>query len=86
MIFPAMGARNDADQPIYSMTTSQMAPLFCGTDADFFDPSVHTIVAPLKGPQASTFEPVRYGDYLMERLDKNYSWKGPPRTMVSGNL
>lgn len=55
----------------------------------FFDPSVHTVVAPLpltSSPSSDTavsFEPVRYGDYLMERLDKNYSWKGPPRKMAS---
>ena len=42
----------------------------------FFDPSVHAVVAPLPGlgPAAGEgegegFEPVRYGDYLMERLD-----------------
>ena len=33
-----------------------------------------------------SFEPVRYGDYLMERLDANYSWKGPPRTMATSRL
>ena len=42
----------------------------------FFDPSMHTIVAPIEeigGGEA--FEPVKYGDYLMERLDKNYAYR-----------
>jgi isopenicillin N synthase-like dioxygenase len=42
----------------------------------FFDPSMHTMVAPIEeigGGEA--FEPVKYGDYLMERLDKNYAYR-----------
>ena len=42
----------------------------------FFDPSMHTMVAPIAeigGGEA--FEPVNYGDYLMERLDKNYAYR-----------
>ena len=55
----------------------------------FFDPSVHAVVAPLPGlgpaagGEGEGFEPVRYGDYLMERLDANYSWKGKPRRLPS---
>ena len=42
----------------------------------FFDPSVHTTVAPIPGIDgAEIFEAVRYGDYLMERLDKNYAYR-----------
>ncbi len=42
----------------------------------FFDPSMHTVVAPI--PELGggvAFEPVKYGDYLMERLDKNYTYR-----------
>jgi isopenicillin N synthase-like dioxygenase len=42
----------------------------------FFDPSMHTMVAPIEGIKgAQAFEPVKYGDYLMERLDKNYAYR-----------
>lgn len=43
----------------------------------FFDPGMDTAVAPWPGctaaGQAPRFEPVVYGDYLLERIDKNYS-------------
>ncbi|MGE3359292.1 MAG: isopenicillin N synthase family dioxygenase [Acidimicrobiia bacterium] len=42
----------------------------------FFDPHLDTVVAPLPSctpaGTAPRFEPVRYGDYLMERLTRNY--------------
>jgi isopenicillin N synthase-like dioxygenase len=45
----------------------------------FFDPSLDTVVecpAPLLGPgEAPRHPPVRYGDYVMERLDKNYAYR-----------
>jgi isopenicillin N synthase-like dioxygenase len=51
-----------------------------GTDrysiAYFHDPSMDTVIAPL--PMGTRrFPPVRYGDYLMERLDKNYEYRRP---------
>lgn len=47
----------------------------------FFDPSMHTMVAPIPGVEdAADFEAVRYGDYLMERLDKNYAYRRNTRT------
>ncbi len=42
--------------------------------AYFHDPSMDAIVAPLPGSTAQ-FPAVRYGDYLMERLDKNYAYR-----------
>ncbi len=42
--------------------------------AYFYDPSMDAIVAPLPGSTAQ-FPAVRYGDYLMERLDKNYAYR-----------
>jgi len=42
----------------------------------FFDPSMHTTVAPIEEIGGGIdFEPVRYGDYLMARLDKNYAYR-----------
>lgn len=42
----------------------------------FFDPSMHTMVAPIKEIAGGVaLEPVKYGDYLMERLDKNYAYR-----------
>jgi len=45
----------------------------------FYDPGTDTIVAPLPGCCAAAnpprFEPVRYGDYLMTRLDANYAYR-----------
>ncbi len=45
----------------------------------FFDPSMDCVVAPLKHCVRSDGEPelppVRYGDYLMERIDKNYDYR-----------
>jgi isopenicillin N synthase-like dioxygenase len=47
----------------------------------FFDPSMDSIVEVLpscQGPQhPPEFPPVRYGDYLMERLDRNYAYRKP---------
>ena len=43
----------------------------------FFDPHPSTVVAPLPScvdvARPARFEPVLYGDYLMERLNKNYT-------------
>jgi isopenicillin N synthase-like dioxygenase len=45
----------------------------------FFDPSLDTIVeCPpqlLAAGEAPKHPPVRYGDYVMERLDKNYAYR-----------
>ncbi|MEM7173510.1 MAG: 2-oxoglutarate and iron-dependent oxygenase domain-containing protein [Pseudomonadota bacterium] len=41
----------------------------------FFDPDVDTVVSPLLADPGGAFTPVRYGDYLMERLDKNYAYR-----------
>jgi isopenicillin N synthase-like dioxygenase len=42
--------------------------------AYFHDPSMDTVVEPLPmGPRR--YAPTRYGDYLMERLDKNYNYR-----------
>lgn len=41
----------------------------------FFDPSMDALITPLTGEKASK-ETLRYGDYLMERLDKNYRYRG----------
>lgn len=38
----------------------------------FFDPGMDTVITPVTGGDA---DPIRYGDYLMERLDKNYSYR-----------
>ena len=38
----------------------------------FYDPGMDTIITPVTGGEA---DPIRYGDYLMERLDKNYSYR-----------
>lgn len=47
----------------------------------FFDPSMDAVVAPLPNSvaegQVRAFAPLRYGDYLMERLDKNYDYRKP---------
>ena len=48
----------------------------------FFDPSMDAVVAPV--PQCartggSDLPPVRYGDYLMERIDKNYDYRKDER-------
>lgn len=42
--------------------------------AYFHDPSMDAVVAPLPGA-AAQWPAVRYGDYLMERLDKNYAYR-----------
>ena len=40
----------------------------------FFDPHVDTIVEPfVNAGETQHYEPVRYGDYLRERLDKNHT-------------
>ena len=37
---------------------------------------MHTMVAPIKEiAGGAALEPVKYGDYLMERLDKNYAYR-----------
>jgi isopenicillin N synthase-like dioxygenase len=42
----------------------------------FFDPSMHTMVAPIEEiGGGEPFAPVKYADYLMERLDKNYAYR-----------
>ncbi|MFO1056386.1 MAG: 2-oxoglutarate and iron-dependent oxygenase domain-containing protein [Dongiaceae bacterium] len=44
----------------------------------FFDPHTDTVVAPVAGcrrPGEPAMPPVRYGDYLMERIDKNYAYR-----------
>jgi isopenicillin N synthase-like dioxygenase len=46
----------------------------------FFDPSMDCVVAPLTGPGAGEFPPVRYGDYLMERIDRNYDYRSRLRS------
>lgn len=49
----------------------------------FFDPSMECTVAPLEECLAPgedpQFPPVRYGDYLMERIDKNYDYRKDER-------
>lgn len=45
--------------------------------AYFHDPSMDSVVAPLPGA-AAQWPPVRYGDYLMERLDRNYAYRAAP--------
>jgi isopenicillin N synthase-like dioxygenase len=42
--------------------------------AYFHDPSMDAVVAPLPGA-AAQWPAVRFGDYLMERLDKNYAYR-----------
>lgn len=44
--------------------------------AYFHDPSMDAVVTPLP-MGARRFPAVRYGDYLMERLDKNYAYRQP---------
>jgi isopenicillin N synthase-like dioxygenase len=48
----------------------------------FFDMSMDSIVETLPtchGPESPpSFPPVRYGDYLMERLDRNYAYRKAP--------
>ena len=46
----------------------------------FFDPSMNCVVAPLAGRAASALPPVRYGDYLMERIDRNYNYRSRLRS------
>jgi isopenicillin N synthase-like dioxygenase len=44
----------------------------------FFDPNMDTLVSRLPGVNDGTpprWAPVRFGDYLMERLDKNYAYR-----------
>lgn len=38
----------------------------------FFDPGMDTVIVPVTDSDA---DPIRYGEYLMERLDKNYSYR-----------
>ncbi len=39
----------------------------------FYDPGMDTVITPVTGDRSAA--PIRYGDYLMERLDKNYSYR-----------
>ncbi|MNC90675.1 hypothetical protein D3C83_68050 [compost metagenome] len=45
----------------------------------FFDPAMDTEVAPLpacvSAGAAPRFAPVRFGDYVMQRLDRNYAYR-----------
>jgi len=43
----------------------------------FFDMDMDSVVECLPGTGEPGFPPVRYGDYLMERLDKNYTYRKP---------
>ena len=46
----------------------------------FFDMAMDSIVEVLPTCRAArSIRPVRYGDYLMERLDKNYAYRQQPR-------
>ena len=51
----------------------------------FFDPNMHTLVSPLptcvSADNPARYEPVVYGDYLMERLNKNHSQHEKRTTM-----
>ncbi|MEZ4664131.1 MAG: 2-oxoglutarate and iron-dependent oxygenase domain-containing protein [Caldilineaceae bacterium] len=51
----------------------------------FFDPNMHTLVTPLStcvsAANPARYEPVVYGDYLMERLNKNHSQHEKRNTM-----
>ncbi|HSI01327.1 MAG TPA: 2OG-Fe(II) oxygenase family protein [Reyranella sp.] len=44
----------------------------------FFDMSMDSIVEVLPTCQPARHPPVRYGDYLLERLDKNYAYRQQP--------
>ena len=48
----------------------------------FFDMSMDAIVEVPAVCGPAKFPPVRYGDYLIERLDKNYSYRQAPRELV----
>ncbi len=52
----------------------------------FFDPHMDTIVTPQISPNgaAPRFPPVRYGDYLMARIDANYDYRNAPHTAKWG--
>jgi len=44
----------------------------------FYDPDMNSVVARLPGLNAGTaprWAPVRFGDYVMERLDRNYAYR-----------
>lgn len=41
----------------------------------FFDPGLETVVEPLPVLGTPKFQPVCFGDYVMERLDKNYAYR-----------
>ena len=44
----------------------------------FFDMSMDAVVEVLPTCGAPKYPPVRYGDYLLERLDKNYAYRQQP--------
>ena len=52
----------------------------------FFDTSLDSTVEVLPTCQSADkpakWPPVRYGDYLLERLDKNYAYRGQPETVA----
>ena len=50
----------------------------------FYDPSMDAVISPVAG-EGTRFVPVRYGDYLMERLDKNYSYRDQSAHSVSAD-
>ena len=44
----------------------------------FYDPDMNAVVSRLPGVNANSaprWGPVRFGDYVMERLDKNYAYR-----------
>ena len=50
----------------------------------FFDPSMDSLIEALpscvSAESPAKYEPVLYGDYLMERIDKNYQARGKSAT------
>lgn len=46
----------------------------------FFDPAMDAVIEPAVD-NGVPFAPVRYGDYLMERIDKNYSYRAGTKTV-----
>jgi isopenicillin N synthase-like dioxygenase len=54
----------------------------------FFDPAMDTVIEPLPGcvpaGEAARFAPVRFGDYVMQRLDRNYAYRQSGETAPAG--
>ncbi len=63
------GVRNTSGRDRYSV------PYFFDMDMDSTVACLPTCTGPENPP---AFPPVRYGDYLMERLDKNYAYRQKP--------